>query len=161
MLQFILTSICVFLAIIILLVAMLLIAKKYLSPGGNVNIEINGDRTISVPQGSSLMSTLNENGIFLPSACGGKSSCGQCKVQVLEGGGEILDSERPHFTRKQIKEHWRLGCQCKVKGDLKIKLPESVLGVNEWEGQKNPKALIDRFEIVKHEEEIESWEDEF
>ena len=72
MLQFISTSICVFLAVIILLVVVLLIAKKYLSPSGNVNIEINGDKTISVPQGSSLMSTLNENGIFLPSACGGK-----------------------------------------------------------------------------------------
>ena len=126
MLQFILASISVFLVIIILLVIILLIAKKYLSPSGNVNIEINGEKTLSVPQGASLMSTLTENGIFLPSACGGKSSCGQCKVQVLEGGGEILDSERPHFSRKQIKEHWRLGCQCKVKGDLKIKVPESV-----------------------------------
>lgn len=84
--QFILASIGVFLVIILLVVTMLLIAKKYLSPSGNVNIEINGDRTINVPQGSSLMTTLNENGIFLPSACGGKASCGQCKVQVLEGG---------------------------------------------------------------------------
>ena len=79
------------------------------------------------------MSTLTENGIYLPSACGGKSSCGQCRLQVLEGGGEILDSEKPHFTRKQIKDHWRLGCQCKVKGNLKIRVPESVLGVKEWE----------------------------
>ena len=133
MLQFILTSICVFLAVIVFLVVILLIAKRYLSPSGNVNIEINGEKTISVPQGASLMSTLTDNGIFLPSACGGKSSCGQCKVQVLEGGGEILDSERPHFSRKQIKDHWRLGCQCKVKGNLKIKVPESVLGVKEWE----------------------------
>lgn len=84
--QFILASIGVFLVIILLVVTMLLIAKKYLSPSGNVNIEINDDRTINVPQGSSLMTTLNENGIFLPSACGGKASCGQCKVQVLEGG---------------------------------------------------------------------------
>ena len=131
--QFILASIGVFLVIILLVVTMLLIAKKYLSPSGNVNIEINGDRTINVPQGSSLMTTLNENGIFLPSACGGKASCGQCKVQVLEGGGEILDSEKSHFTRKEIKNHWRLGCQCKVKGDLKIHVPESILGVKEYE----------------------------
>ena len=109
--SFILASIGVFLVVILLLVIILLVAKKYLSPSGNVNIEINGDKTINVPQGSSLMTTLNENGIFLPSACGGKASCGQCKVQVLEGGGEILDSEKPHFTRKQIKDHWRLGCQ--------------------------------------------------
>ena len=133
MAEFISASIGVFLITILLLVVILLVAKKYLSPSGNVNIEINGDRTISVPQGNSLMSTLTENGIFLPSACGGKSSCGQCKVQVLEGGGEILDSEKPHFTRKEIKDNWRLGCQCKVKGDLKIKVPESVLGVKEYE----------------------------
>ena len=127
--QFIAISIGVFLSLIILVVIVLLVAKKYLSPSGNVNIEINGDRTISVAQGNSLMSTLNENGVFLPSACGGKASCGQCKVQVLEGGGEILDSEKPHFTRKEIKAGWRLGCQCKVKGDLKIHVDESILGV--------------------------------
>ena len=92
MVNFILASIGVFLVIILLVVAILLIAKKYLSPSGDVNIEINGDRTITVPQGSSLMTTLNENGIFLPSACGGKASCGQCKVQVLEGGGEIRET---------------------------------------------------------------------
>ena len=129
MAQFIAYSIGVFLLVIILVVIVLLVAKKYLSPSGNVNIEINGDRTISVAQGSSLMATLNENGVFLPSACGGKASCGQCKVQVLEGGGEILDSEKPHFSRKEIKAGWRLGCQCKVKGDLKIHVDESILGV--------------------------------
>ena len=149
--QFILASIGVFLVIILLVVTMLLIAKKYLSPSGNVNIEINGDRTINVPQGSSLMTTLNENGIFLPSACGGKASCGQCKVQVLEGGGEILDSEKPHFTRKEIKNHWRLGCQCKVKGDLKIHVPESILGVKEYEctviSNKNVATFIKEFKV--------------
>ena len=135
MAQFIAYSIGVFLLVIILLVIILLVAKKYLSPSGNVNIVINGDRTINVPQGASLMSTLNENGVFLPSACGGKASCGQCKVQVLEGGGEILDSEKPHFSRKEIKAGWRLGCQCKVKGDLKIHVNESILGVKEYEHQ--------------------------
>ena len=133
MIEFILTSVLVFLATILLLVVVLLVAKKYLSPSGEVTININGDRDIRVQQGGNLMATLNENGIFLPSACGGKASCGQCKVQVLEGGGDILDSEKSHFTRKQIKDHWRLGCQCKVKGDLKIKVPESVMGVKEWE----------------------------
>lgn len=149
MAQFIITSISVFLAVILLLVVILLVAKKYLSPSGNVTININGDKRLSVSQGASLMSTLNENGIYLPSACGGKSSCGQCKVQVLEGGGEILDSERPHFTRKQIKDHWRLGCQCKVKGDLTIKVPESILGVKEWEctvlSNKNVSSFIKEF----------------
>ena len=101
--SFIINSVGVFLVVILLLVIILLVAKKYLSPSGNVTITINDSKTLSVAQGDSLMSTLNANGIFLPSACGGKASCGQCKVQVLEGGGEILDSEKPHFTRKQIK----------------------------------------------------------
>ena len=152
MLNFILASIGVFLVIILLVVAILLVAKKYLSPSGNVNIEINGDNVINVPQGSSLMTTLNENGIFLPSACGGKASCGQCKVQVLEGGGEILDSEKPHFTRKEIKDHWRLGCQCKVKNDMKIKVSESILGVKEWEceviSNKNVSSFIKEFIVA-------------
>ena len=122
--SFIIVSIIVFLVIILLLVVVLLIAKKFLSPSGNVKININGEKELSVEQGNSVMNTLNENGIFLPSACGGKASCGQCKLQVVEGGGEILDSERSHFTRKEIKDNWRLGCQCKVKGDLKVKVPE-------------------------------------
>ena len=150
--QFILLSIGVFLLIILLLVIVLLVAKKYLSPSGNVTITINGDKQLSVEQGNSLMSTLNENGIFLPSACGGKASCGQCKVQVLSGGGEILDSERPHFTRKQIKEHWRLGCQCKVKGNLDIRVPDSVMGVKEWEctviSNKNVSSFIKEFKVA-------------
>lgn len=149
--SFILTSIIVFLSVILLLVIILLVAKKYLSPSGNVNIIINEDKTLSVPQGASIMSTLTQNGIYLPSACGGKGSCGQCKLQVIEGGGEILDSERPHFTRKEIKNNWRLGCQCKVKGDLKIKIPETVLGVKEWEctviSNKNVSSFIKEFKV--------------
>lgn len=149
--SFILTSIVVFLSVILLLVIILLVAKKYLSPSGNVNIIINEDKTISVPQGASIMSTLTQNGIYLPSACGGKGSCGQCKLQVIEGGGEILDSERPHFSRKEIKNNWRLGCQCKVKGDLKIKIPETVLGVKEWEctviSNKNVSSFIKEFKV--------------
>ncbi len=147
----ILTSIVVFLVIILVLVAILLIAKAYLSPSGNVSININGKQELSVPQGASLLSTLSQEGIFLPSACGGKGSCGQCKVQVPEGGGNILDSEKGQFTRKQIKEHWRLGCQCKVKGDLKIKVPDSVMGVKEWEctviSNKNVASFIKEFKV--------------
>ena len=149
--SFILTSIVVFLSVILLLVIILLVAKKYLSPSGNVNIIINEDKTLSVPQGAAIMSTLTQNGIYLPSACGGKGSCGQCKLQVIEGGGEILDSERPHFSRKEIKNNWRLGCQCKVKGDLKIKIPETVLGVKEWEctviSNKNVSSFIKEFKV--------------
>ena len=149
MLQFILISIAAFLLIILLLVIMLLVAKKYLSPSGKVVITVNGDKELTVEQGNNVMATLNENGIFLASACGGKASCGQCKLQVLEGGGEILDSERSHFSRKEVKDHWRLGCQCKVKGDLKVKVPESVLGVKEWEctviSNKNVSSFIKEF----------------
>ena len=129
MAQFILYSIIVFLVTILALVAILLFAKRYLTPSGKVTITLNGKEKISVDQGASLLSTLSENGVYLSSACGGKGSCGQCKCQVPEGGGEILDVEKGHFTRKQIKEHYRLGCQCKVKGDLSVTVPESVLGV--------------------------------
>ena len=149
MAQFILTSIAVFLLTILLLVVILLVAKKYLSPSGKVTITVNGERELSVEQGNNVMATLTENGIFLPSACGGKASCGQCKLQVVEGGGEILDSERSHFSRKEIKDHWRLGCQCKVKSDLQVKVPESVLGVKEWEctviSNKNVSSFIKEF----------------
>ena len=150
--NFILASVGVFLVIILVLVIILLIAKKYLSPSGNVIVTINGDKKLSVEQGNSLLSTLSENGIYLSSACGGKGSCGQCKCQVVEGGGEILDSERGHFTRKQIKEHYRLGCQCKVKGNLSIKVPESVMGVKEWEctviSNKNVSTFIKEFKVA-------------
>ena len=149
--QFIIASIGVFLAIILLLVVILLVAKRYLTPSGKVNLTLNGREAISVDQGGSLLSTLSENGIYLSSACGGKGSCGQCKCQVVEGGGDILDSEKAHFTRKQVKEHYRLGCQCKVKGDLSVVVPDSVLGVKEYEctviSNKNVATFIKEFKV--------------
>ena len=148
----ILCSIAVFLVIILVLVIILLVAKKYLSPSGNVTITINGKDKVSVPQGGSLLSTMSEQGIFLPSACGGKGSCGQCKVQVPAGGGEILDSEKGHFTRKQVKENWRLGCQCKVKSDMEIKVDDSVMGVKEWEctviANRNVATFIKEYKVA-------------
>ena len=148
----IIASIEVFLIIVMVLVIILLVAKRYLSPSGNVNININGKTDVSVAQGGALPSTLSQEGIFLPSACGGKGSCGQCKVQVPEGGGNILDSEKGHFTRKQIKDNWRLGGQCKVKGDLKIQVPDSVMGVKEWEctviSNKNVSTFIKEFKVA-------------
>lgn len=147
----ILSSIVVFLVVILLLVIILLVAKSYLSPGGTVKIRINSKDEIEVPMGGNLLATLSEQGIYLPSACGGKGSCGQCKCQVTEGGGEILDSERGHFTRKQVKEHWRLGCQCKVKSDLEIQVPDSVMGVKEYEctviSNKNVATFIKEFKV--------------
>lgn len=149
--KLILASICVFLVIILLLVTILLVAKRYLVVSGKVKITINGDKEVEVESGSSLLSTLANEGIYLPSACGGKGSCGQCKCQILEGGGEILDSEKGHFTRKQIKDHWRLGCQAKVKSNMTIKVPESVLGVKEWEceviSNRNVASFIKEFKV--------------
>ena len=147
----IITSLIVFLAVIILLVIILLIAKKFLVVSGDVTITLNGDKTMQVPAGGSLLSTMANAGTFLPSACGGKGSCGQCKCQVLEGGGEILPTETVHFSRKQMKDHWRLGCQVKVKNDLSMKVPESVLGVKEYEctviSNKNVATFIKEFKV--------------
>ena len=147
----ILLSIGVFLAVILLLVVVLLVAKRYLVASGNVKVTINGDKTAEIPSGGSLLSSVASAGIFLPSACGGKGSCAQCKCQVLEGGGEVLPTETVHFTRKQLKDHWRLGCQVKVKQDLSIKVPESVLGVKEYEctviSNKNVATFIKEFKV--------------
>lgn len=147
----ILASIGVFLSIIMLLVVILLVAKRFLVPSGPVNIAINDKDNLTVESGSSLLSTLNSNGVFLPSACGGKGSCGQCKCQVLEGGGDILPSEKGHFSRKQQLDHWRLGCQVKVKNDLKVKVDEAVLGVKEYEctviSNKNVATFIKEFKV--------------
>ena len=149
--NFILASIGVFLVTILVLVVILLVAKKFLVASGNVKLTINGDKEMEVESGSTLLNTLAVNGVFLPSACGGKGSCGQCKCQVVEGGGEILPSEVSHFSRKQQKDHWRLGCQVKVKGDLSIKVPESVMGVKEYEctviSNKNVATFIKEFKV--------------
>jgi len=133
MMKLILTSVIVFLVIILLLVAILLVAKRYLVASGPVKLVINGDNEMEVESGGTLLNTLAVNGVHLPSACGGKGSCGQCKCQVVDGGGSILPSEVSHFSRRQQQDHWRLGCQVKVKGDMGIKVPESVMGVKEWE----------------------------
>ena len=155
--QFIINSIGVFLGIIIVLVVILLIAKRYLLPSGNVTITVNDKDKISVPQGSSLLSTLGDAGVHLSSACGGKGSCGQCKCQVVNGGGEIIDVEKAHFSRKQIKENYRLACQVKVKGDMDVKVPDSVLGVKEYEctvvSNKNVASFIKEFIVALPEGE--------
>lgn len=127
-------SIAVFLTVILLLVAMLLVAKKQLSPKGEVTIDINeGERTLTVSPGSSLLSTMSSSGIFLPSACGGGGTCGMCRCQLEEGGGSILPTEVGFFTRKEQHEKWRLGCQVKVRENLKIQVPKEVLGIKKWE----------------------------
>jgi NADH:ubiquinone oxidoreductase, Na(+)-translocating, F subunit len=129
----IIASVAVFLLLTLLLVGVLLFAKSKLTPSGNVKIAINDEKEIDAAMGGTLLSTLQSSGIFLSSACGGGGTCGQCRCRVVEGGGEILPTEVGFFTRKEIKDHWRLGCQTKVKDDLNIWVPEEVFGVKEWE----------------------------
>jgi Na+-transporting NADH:ubiquinone oxidoreductase subunit F len=126
-------SVVVFLLVTLLLVTLLLWAKSKLTTSGPVHIKINGEKEIEVEAGGTLLSTLSNAGIFLPSACGGGGTCLQCKCQVLSGGGNILPTEEPHFSRKEIAEHWRLGCQVKVKEDMEVVVPEEVFGVKKWE----------------------------
>ena len=144
-------AVCVFFVVVLVLVALLLFAKAKLLPSGKVKITINGDKVVEVEQGNSVLQTLANEKIHLPSACGGKGSCGQCKCQIIDGGGDILPSEVPHFSRKQIKDHWRLGCQAKVKGDMTMKMDESILGVKEWEceviSNKNVATFIKEFKV--------------
>ncbi|NEV94929.1 NADH:ubiquinone reductase (Na(+)-transporting) subunit F [Psychroflexus sp. YR1-1] len=129
----ILASVAVFLTLILLLVIILLSAKAKLSPSGPVKINVNGEEDLEVDSGSTLLTTLSDNKLFLPSACGGGGTCVQCKCIVKDGGGAILPTEEPHFTRKEIAEGWRLGCQVKVKQDMKIEIPEEVFGIKKWQ----------------------------
>ncbi len=144
-------SIAVFLGIVLLLVALLLWVRHKLMPAGKAKITINEDKVLEVTKGDSLLSTLAEQKVFLPSACGGKGNCGQCKCRVVEGGGTILPTEAGFFTRKQIQDHWRLGCQVKVKDDLKIVVPQSVLDVKEYEctvvSNRNVATFIKEFKV--------------
>ncbi|MEE3241352.1 MAG: NADH:ubiquinone reductase (Na(+)-transporting) subunit F [Pseudomonadota bacterium] len=122
-----------FTAIVLVLVVIILMARAQLVSTGNVNIEINGEKTISVPAGDKLLQTLASNDLFLASACGGGGSCAQCKCQVFDGGGSILPTEESHFTRREAEDGYRLSCQVPVKQDMKIQIPEEVFGVKQWE----------------------------
>ena len=128
------TGVAVFLIVTLLLVAVLLFAKEKLTAKGDVKISINnGKKEIIASPGSNLLSTLGEQKIFLPSACGGKGSCGMCKCQVLSGAGSILPTETGFFSYKQQHENWRLACQVKVKEDIEMIIPQSILGIKKWE----------------------------
>lgn len=146
----ILYSIIVFLLVIIALVSILLIAKAKLSPQGEVKLKIN-DKELNVSPGSSLLSTLTGNGIFLPSACGGGGTCGMCKCQVTDGGGSILATETGFFTRKEQQSNWRLGCQVKIRESITVKVPESVMGIKKWEcevvSNRNVATFIKEFVV--------------
>ena len=124
-----------FTGVVLLLVCIIIFARSLLVSTGSVDIEVNDDptNTITVPAGSKLLQTLAENKIFLSSACGGGGTCSQCKCQIIDGGGSILPTEESHFTTKEKADGWRLSCQVPVKEDLKIKIPDEVFGVKEWE----------------------------
>ena len=131
-LSVILISAAVFLFVILLLVVMLLYARFKLTPQGDVQLKVN-DKEFTVSPGSTVLSTLSNNDIFLPSACGGGGTCGMCKCQVLEGGGTILPTETGFFTRKEQQQQWRLGCQVKIRENMTLQIPEEVMGIKKWE----------------------------
>jgi Na+-transporting NADH:ubiquinone oxidoreductase subunit F len=126
-------AIGMFTAVVMALAVIILVARAALVSTGDVTIEINGEKNITVPAGGKLLQTLAGQSLYLSSACGGGGTCGQCKCQVLEGGGDMLSTEEPHFTRRQAREHWRLGCQTPVKQSMKIVVSEDVFGVKKWE----------------------------
>jgi len=141
----------VFAVVILLLVTLLLVLRSKLVKQGKVNITINDDQQLEVESGGSLISTLGNQGIHLPSACGGKGSCGQCRCRVLKGGGSILPTEVGFFSRKEIAEGWRLGCQTKVKEDMSLAIPQSILSVKEYEctviSNRNVATFIKEFRV--------------
>ncbi len=132
---YIIVSTLIFIFIIYVLVAMLLGVKSKLLPSGPVKILINDEKEIEVSSGSTLLTTLGNNKVFLPSACGGGGTCVQCRCIVNDGGGEILPTEKPHFSRKEIKDGWRLGCQVKVKENMNIHVPEEVFGIKKYKAK--------------------------
>jgi Na+-transporting NADH:ubiquinone oxidoreductase subunit F len=129
----IIAGVIVFLALILFLVSILLFAKAKLVASGPVSILVNGEKDIEVVSGGTLLSTLGEQKLFLPSACGGGGTCLQCKCIITEGGGTILPTEEPNFTRKEIANGWRLSCQVKVKENMKIQIPEEIFGIKKWD----------------------------
>lgn len=148
----IITSVIVFLIAVLIPVTILMFVKKKLTPKGNVRININDERDLDVKPGNSLLQTLAEEQIFLPSACGGKGNCGMCKCQVLHGGGSILPTEKDYFSRKEQLDYWRLGCQVKVREDLKIHINPQIFGIKKWKctvvSNRNVATFIKEF-VVK------------
>lgn len=149
----VLMGVAAFTAVVMLMVFILLGAKAKLVAAGNVKITINGDGTkaLSVPAGSSLLSTLANQKLFIPSACGGGGTCAQCKVQVVDGGGTLLPTERGHISRGMEKEHWRLSCQVKVKQDMQIRVPDSLFSIEKWDctvvSNRNVATFIKEFKV--------------
>jgi Na+-transporting NADH:ubiquinone oxidoreductase subunit F len=128
----IILGVILFTVIVLALVLVILGAKSKLVASGNVDIEINGEKTISVPVGAKLLNALSDSQLFVSSACGGGGTCGQCTVKILEGGGDLLATEESHISKREAKEGVRLSCQVAVKEPMKIEVPEEVFGVKKW-----------------------------
>ncbi len=131
--QEIILGVSLFTGIVLALVAIILLARSRLVASGNVQIEINGEKTIEAPVGGKLLGTLADAGLFVPSACGGGGTCAQCRVKIFDGGGSILPTEESHITKREAREGDRLSCQVAVKQNMKIEVPEEVFGVKKWE----------------------------
>jgi Na+-transporting NADH:ubiquinone oxidoreductase subunit F len=155
-------GVVIFLLVTVLLVGMLLLAKAKLSPSGPVTITINGERQMQVGSGSTLLNTLSNEKLFLPSACGGGGTCGMCRCQVTAGAGDILPTEVGFFTRKQIQEKWRLGCQVKVRENMEIEIPKEIFGIKKWEcevvSNHNVATYIKEFKVKLPEGETLDFE---
>ncbi|MBI9056512.1 MAG: NADH:ubiquinone reductase (Na(+)-transporting) subunit F [Labilibaculum sp.] len=152
-------SIAVFLLVTLILVSILLFAKKKLTPSGEVTIDINGgDQQLVVEPGNTLLGTLGAEKIFLPSACGGGGTCAMCKCQVLDGAGSILPTEVDYFTRKEAQTNWRLACQVKVKEDMSMSIPQEILGIQKWDcevvSNGNVATFIKEFVVKLPEGEV-------
>ncbi len=126
-------GVSMFTAVILALVVIILLAKSKLVASGNVKLTINGEKTFSVGAGGKLLNVLADQKLFVSSACGGGGTCGQCKVHVLSGGGDILETELSHITKREAKAGCRLSCQVTVKNDMDIEVEEEVFGVKKWE----------------------------
>ena len=161
---FILSGIITFLLISILLTAAIVFIESKLVYKGDVKINVNNDpeNSIDTIAGDTLLNTLNDNGIFIPSGCGGGGTCGVCKCQVTAGGGELLPTEETHINRKQAKEDWRLACQVKVKNDMDIKVPAEIFNVKKWEcevvSNKNVSTYIKEFVVKLPDGEVLDFE---
>ncbi|MFA7048728.1 MAG: NADH:ubiquinone reductase (Na(+)-transporting) subunit F, partial [Bacteroidales bacterium] len=151
MIQYLLLAVSAILIVTLVLVLLLVYAKIRLTPSGKVKVKINNEKKLEVEPGTTLLTTLSANKIYLPSACGGSGTCGLCKCRVISGGGSILSTETGFFTRREQQNNWRLACQVKVKEDMQIEIPDEVLGVKKWEceviSNRNVASFIKEFVI--------------
>jgi Na+-transporting NADH:ubiquinone oxidoreductase subunit F len=153
-----------FLVTMLIMAGLLILAKEKLVAEGDVTLILNGDTANPVlsSQGSNLLTTLSDQNIFLPSACGGGGTCAMCLCQITEGGGETLPTELNHLTRKEAKDNWRLACQVKVKNDMSVQIPEEIFGIKKWEcevtSNYNVATFIKEFEVKLPEGETLDFE---